>query len=95
MHSIIFWHGKVHGLTGCMCGFNVELVYLHEHSKKHMKKAGLYIDVMQCTGCTSANTRLHQLRWGDQDMGIIVSCMHLVCMMLCRWLNLCDMLDIA
>ena len=32
------------------------------------------LDVMQSVGYVSTNTRPHQLRWGDLDMGTAVSC---------------------
>ena len=30
--------------------------------------------VTHCTGCVSANTKPHQLRWGDWEMGTAISC---------------------
>ena len=30
--------------------------------------------VTHCAGCVSANTRPHQLRWGDREMGTAISC---------------------
>ena len=30
--------------------------------------------VTHCAGRVSANTRPHQLRWGDQEMGTAISC---------------------
>ena len=30
--------------------------------------------VIHFAGCVSANTRPHQLRWGDQEMGTAIEC---------------------
>ena len=30
--------------------------------------------VTQCTGCVLVNTRPHQLRWGDREMGTAIPC---------------------
>ena len=30
--------------------------------------------VTHCAGCTSVNTRPHQLCWGDREMGTAISC---------------------
>ena len=30
--------------------------------------------ITHCAGCISANTRPHQLRWGDREMGTAISC---------------------
>ena len=30
--------------------------------------------VTHCAGCVSANTRPHQLHWGDWEMGTAISC---------------------
>ena len=38
--------------------------------------------VTHCTGRVSANTRPHQLRWGDGEMGTAISCTEV------RWLAL-------
>ena len=36
----------------------------------------LKMKVMQCAGCVSANTKLHQLCWGDREWVYYMSCAH-------------------
>ena len=37
-------------------------------------KIGLEVKVGHCAGHISANTRLHQLPWGDREIGTAISC---------------------
>ena len=60
----------------CLC-LSPFLVYMYEQSKNHIsliKQAQMLCKVTYCAGRISANTRPHQLRWGDREMGTAISC---------------------
>ena len=38
--------------------------------------------VTHCAGCVLVNTRPHQLRWGDWEMGTAISCIRYAYMQL-------------
>ena len=61
--------------NGIMFDFYPGLPHMHEQSTHNisLKTAGL--DVIQShAGHVSANTRPHQLRWGDWEIGNTISC---------------------
>jgi len=58
-------------MSSCTCA-------MHEQSTNHIsliKQVQILCKVTHCTGHVSANTRPHQLRWGDWEIGTaIISC---------------------
>ena len=44
-----------------------------------IKQAYMLCEVTHCAGRVSANTRPHQLRWGDREMGTAISYMYIEC----------------
>ena len=52
--------------------FFCTMFYTYEY--KHMHEQSINHKVSHCAGCILANTRPHQLYWGDQEMGTAISC---------------------
>ena len=51
-------------------------ICMHEQSRNHisLKKKKMLCKVTHCAGRILANTRPHQLCWGDREMAITISC---------------------
>ena len=51
---------------------------LVDNSHTHVYYMGLVLKmkITQCTGHVSANSRLHQLHWGDREWAYYMSCTH-------------------
>ena len=89
-HSVMHWlnsrlnHEFWDTTTGCKCMLtppppppDKSAPPTHEQSTHHIsliKQASMLCKVTHCAGRISANTRPHQLRWGDREMGTAISC---------------------
>ena len=60
-HLLLF-HEQASDITPSGCPHNVLRTFPLAHIKQ------------ESTGCISVNTRPHQLRWGDREMGTAISC---------------------